>query len=147
MAVILTCACGERFDVPAREARKQVPCPACGKAVDVPQEGVVGLSSSKYLAAAQARQEEEFQKLPECPRCDGSGRCQECGGAKGPQSDGAAGRFFLSALLSLITDALLGVWVIVRKGEWAAGPSYCSGCNGNGRCYTCKGAGRVSIKT
>lgn len=142
MAQILSCKCGERFDVPAREERKQVPCPACGEPIDVPQQGPVGLSSAKYLAAAQAKQDEALQNAPVCPDCAGKCYCPVCRSSKEGDSNLPGKGWLVMGIMAfgvmwaMFLKSLLGV-------EHDAGSKYCMSCNGNGRCRRCRGAGKV----
>jgi len=135
----LTCSCGEKFEVAAEESRAQVPCQACGLPVAVRQEGLTGLSTSKYL---QPKAEVNLEELPKCRSCHGTGKCQACGGVRGEQSDLARQvgfAVFLAAMGRVFAAFLEGMFGTLG----AADSKYCPVCNGKGRCRMCKGVGRV----
>ncbi|MBL8797522.1 MAG: hypothetical protein JNM56_26720 [Planctomycetia bacterium] len=144
MPHVLTCKCGERFDVPTREDRPQVSCPACGQPVDVPEQGAVGLSSAKFLAAAQAKQDEALQNAPDCPDCAGKGYCMVCRGSKEGESN-LPGKGWV--ILGVLAFGFL--WAMFMKNlmgsQHDAGAKYCMSCNGNGRCRRCKGCGKIVV--
>ena len=154
MAIIATCSCGERFDVPDRLAGQRRPCPRCGEPVELPVGSPVGLSTMKYLNRGSETApgvpnpaEEAISQLPVCSDCQGSGMCHLCGGS----SKGKYGNSSWEGVGSIIGVFMFGfgVWAVFWKdlfgGDNRAGSKVrCLQCSGSGRCYKCSGLGRVT---
>jgi hypothetical protein len=150
MALLMNCECGERVVAEDSEAGQQVPCPACGKMVEMPQ-AYNPLTTAKYVeAAAAAPPVEEVRPTgPPCSGCDGSGHCRHC------QGSGQRQEAFLDRLTSGITNAITGVFQTLGD-LLGAGPSggrrvqtrsqqrlanACQACEGKGKCFKCDGSG------
>ncbi len=153
MAIIVRCACGEGFDVPDSAAGKLYPCPHCGQKLDIPSAPPVALNSQKYVGPGGAWNPDDgvptgdaFAKLPLCPRCQGSGTCPTCGG-KGADYHGAAlGGGVRSFFAYLFLGLRGGVWGwrrFVALDNATISTARCANCNDNGKCYHCRGYGRL----
>ncbi|MBY0522001.1 MAG: hypothetical protein K2R98_01295 [Gemmataceae bacterium] len=150
MATIVRCSCGEGFDVHDSRAGQQVPCPACGPKLDIPSHPAVSLSSANYVGPGAGWNPsqgvptgDDFEKLPLCPNCRGSGVCSACKGAGARDYE----RWNWHAIATFL---LFGFWAWAAKGwqqmiglQEHASSGRCVGCNGNGKCYKCTGYGRL----
>lgn len=150
MALVVNCECGERVIADDDQAGQQVPCPACGKTVELPQ-AYNPLSTAKYVQAdAPAPEPEEKRPTgPECPDCAATGRCRHC------QGTGQIQEALLDRITSGINRAVAGFFQTVGD-LLGAGPSggrriqtrsqrraasACPACEGRGKCFKCEGTG------
>lgn len=158
MSHFIACGCGERVAAPEDETDKYVRCSQCGTYLHREASvGAVALNAAKYLPTAEER-EAELQQLPVCRKCGGSGVCAVCRGGKGQScswwTPAQLWHAFLDASLTGWNRfssgwSLLAGSVIDESagGEQLINPAsspHCAGCNGNGRCYTCRGLGRTA---
>lgn len=151
MAIIVACSCGERFDVPDSAAGKLYPCPHCGQKLDIPTAPVFSLSSQKYLGPGTAWNPDDgvphgeaFEKLPVCGKCGGNGRCPICRGS-GANWHSAAWWDSCKTLLAYWWFGLFSKagWDRITGLDNHASTARCASCNDNGKCYSCRGYGRV----
>ena len=128
MPIAVTCFCGTSFAVPEQKAETRQPCPACGRMVDVPGRPP-GLT------------EEEKSSLPVCPDCQGDGKCRHCGGLRGrARPERGSGSLLWSAVWPFLNFWLTLYWMLAPQD---VSSKHCTGCNGNGRCFKCRGFGRL----
>ncbi len=149
MAILLDCECGHRLEADDEQAGQQVPCPACGRTLQLP-EAYNPLSTVKYLQAQTAPVEAAPPEPsgPECPSCAGSGKCFSCGGS------GRLKQSPLDQVTAVFTGAISGITGFLAEALGAGGPkkfktrseqrraSACPRCEGTGDCFTCQGTGR-----
>jgi hypothetical protein len=151
MALLVTCECGEHVMADDSQAGQQVPCPACGKAVELPQ-AYNPLSTAKYMqTAADAPPIEERPPAgAPCPDCVGSGQCRHCHGT------GQLNEALLERITNGINRAVAGIFSTISD-LLGAGPSEgrrriqtrserrmasaCPSCEGRGKCFKCEGTG------
>ncbi len=107
MALLVNCECGERVIAEDSEAGQPVPCPACGKMVEMPQ-AYNPLSTAKYVQAAAEAPPPPVEEVrptgPPCPDCDGTGHCRHCHGS------GQMQEAFLDRLTNGITNTITGIF-------------------------------------
>lgn len=151
MALLVNCDCGERVEADDTDAGKEVPCPACGKAVLMP--GAYNpLSTAKYLQTSPSPAAEEAPPVGSpCPGCAGTGQCPHCHGS------GQAIEPFLERLTNGINRVVGGIFgtlgellganpldgrrVVTRSEKRRA--TACQACDGKGKCFRCEGSGNV----
>lgn len=153
MALIVDCACGGRLEADDEQAGKEMPCPSCGKMLELPQP-YNPLSMTKYLQAAAdqnaAAVEEAPPSGPKCEDCVGSGKCRHCHGEgrlRQPFLDRVTGAISgtVSSAISSLNEMLGGgpaqKKVKTRSEKRRVGA--CPSCEGTGQCFACEGSGRV----
>ncbi len=150
MALVVSCECGERIIAEDDQAGQQVPCPACGKSLTMP-EAYNPLSMAKYAVAAPQQESQPIEDArPLCPDCDGTGHCPHCHGS------GTLSKPLFDRITSGITDTLGGVFSSLAD-MLGAGPgggrrvqtrserrraNGCPNCEASGKCFKCEGSGR-----
>jgi hypothetical protein len=158
MALLVTCECGHHLEAADSEAGRQVPCPACGRPLQLPQP-YNPLSTSRYLQSAPEEEgpppavEAPVTSTSTCEDCAGSGRCRHCRGA------GTLKKPFLDQMTAAIAGALSGVVEFLssalggdsspkkfktKSEKRRAGA--CPGCEGSGKCFSCEGTGRSAAQ-
>lgn len=152
MALLITCECSQRIEAADDQAGQQVPCPACGRTVQLP-DAYNPLSTTKYVSAGATSELAELPRPagPECVACAGSGLCTACGGR------GQLRRSFLDGITDAISGAASGLAgffagalgtdphprkFVTRSEKRRA--NACPKCEGNGKCFTCEGSGHAS---
>ena len=151
MAIILDCECGLRLEAADDQAGQQVPCPACGRMLELPA-AYNPLSTMKFLQPVAAPETAETPTLsePECPSCEGSGECRSCQGC------GRLKQSPLDRVTALVSGAVSGVTGFLAEALGVGGPrkyktrseqrrgAGCPRCEGTGKCFNCEGAGRAA---
>jgi hypothetical protein len=153
MALLVTCECGHRLEAADSQAGQKVPCPACGRPLQLPQ-AYNPLSTSRFLPSAPADEGpapavEAPITSSTCADCGGSGRCRYCHGA------GRLKKPFLDQVTGAITGAVSGIAEFLSGALGAGGgpkkfktksekrrAGACPGCEGSGKCFSCEGSGR-----
>lgn len=152
MALLVNCECGERVAGDDSDAGKEIPCPACGKPVAMPQ-AYNPLSTAKYLQTSAAPAAEEAPPpvgMP-CSSCAGTGNCPHCNGG------GQAIEPFLERVTNGINRVVVGIFSTLGE-LLGANPlegrrpttrsekrraTACQACDGKGKCFRCEGSGNV----
>jgi hypothetical protein len=155
MALIVSCACGERVEADDSQAGQEVPCAACGMPVPLPVSAYNPLSTARYLQpSAEAPPQEEVRRPgTECPDCVATGQCHYCHGS------GRLKEPFLERITNGISNAIAGTFrtigdllgagpsegrrrVLTRSERRRAGA--CPRCEGSGKCFKCEGTGQFT---
>lgn len=150
MAIIVRCSCGEGFDVPDSRAGQLVPCPECGQPMDIPSHPPVSLSMQGYVGPGAGWNPDQgvptgdaFDKLPLCPDCRGSGTCPLCRGKSRSQYEKTDWSGLIVYFVFGFWAWATGAWRLAFGIDEHAAIKGCYSCNSNGKCYKCKGYGRL----
>jgi hypothetical protein len=145
----VSCLCGERLELDAGQPLTKIDCPTCGRTIDLsPPRFDQPPAPDACTPAIPTEEPSESGPARVCPDCAGTGTCHLCARP--------AGSFWseLVRTADSVFDTIFGLFAEAA----ASSPNnrywnnrhissrhiqtkVCVACNGNRKCYKCRGSG------